>query len=124
MERRRSGIGQSGRIIKLAHHWQTAIRTELRAREFQPHPATAPGTRTPVNPWNPPRSVVTTLIGIENATLRDSETGRLPGESGERSPRPEYPKRMMKYARRDFRVSGGVSARIKRLRPKHRFSTH
>ena len=50
----------------------------------------------------PHRIVVTTPIHIENATVRDSETGGLPGNYGEGSLRPEEPKRMMKYACRDF----------------------
>ncbi len=53
----------------------------------------------------------------------DSEIDGLPGDCGQRPLQPEYPKRMMKYACRDFRVSGGISARVKRLCPKHRFST-
>ncbi len=34
-QRHRSQIGQSGRVIKFAHHQETAIRTEPRALELQ-----------------------------------------------------------------------------------------
>ena len=47
---------------------------------------TPPGTRTlrgfhETRP-GPPRIVVTTPIHIENAAIRDSETGGLPGDCG------------------------------------------
>ena len=51
-ERARGDIGQPERVIRLAHRRQTAVPTELRSPEFQPHTAVeihpiAPlGTRT------------------------------------------------------------------------------
>ncbi len=40
------GIRETERVIKFAHHQETAIRTEPGAPELQPHPA-AKSTRSP-----------------------------------------------------------------------------
>ena len=77
----------SGRIIKLAHHRETAIRTLLRAPELQPytgvkiHPVTPPGTRT-LRMIHEARIATTTLIDIENAAIRTAKPAVYPGTAG------------------------------------------
>ena len=41
-------IGQAERVIQLAHHQQTAVRTDLRAPKLQPHPAVEVDPVTPL----------------------------------------------------------------------------
>ena len=54
IERTRRKIRQPEHVIQLAHYQQAAVRTDLRATKFQPHPTVKINPITPYPNLHPP----------------------------------------------------------------------